>query len=114
LIKYLTLDSPFKRIQRLDISRNRVSFQGLCHVLSSHCVFGDSLEWLKAEGNKILASLPQIVARMQLPQLRYLDLNMNQIEWDEKSPEFQEEYPEPIRVKMQQFSSMTFKTSKTI
>jgi hypothetical protein len=39
---------------------------------------------------------------------------MNQIEWDEKSPEFQEEYPEPIRVKMQQFSSMTFKTSKTI
>ena len=114
-MRYLTLDSPFRKIQLLDISRNRVSFQGLCHVLSSHCIFGDCLEQLKAEGNKIMASLPQIVARMQLPALRFIDLNMNQIEWDEKGPEFMDDLDQPIRVKMQQMSQMsTFKTSKTI
>ena len=115
LARYLTLESPFKKIQYLDISRNRVTFQGLCHIISSHCIFGDCLEQLRAEGNKIMASLPQIVARMQLPALRYIDLNMNQIDWDEKSAEFKEEYDQPIRVKMQQFSSMsTFRSTKTI
>ena len=52
---------------------------------------------------------------MQLPNLRYLDLNMNQIEWDEFGPEFDLEPQEPLRVKIVQYSTLsTFKTSKTI
>jgi hypothetical protein len=46
------------------------------------------LEWLGLENNKIAASLSQIVARIQLPNLKFLDLNMNQVEWDENGPEF--------------------------
>ena len=35
------------------------------------------------ERNLVINSLVSIVSRLQLPSLEYLDLNLNQIEWDE-------------------------------
>ena len=35
------------------------------------------------ERNLIINSLLSILSRLQLPVLQYLDLNLNQIEWDE-------------------------------
>lgn len=46
-------------------------------------VFANSLEVLILERNIIVSSLMQIVSRLQLPNIRYMDLNLNQIEWEE-------------------------------
>ena len=46
-------------------------------------MFADSLIRLVVERNLIINSLLSIISRLQLPRLQYLDLNLNQIEWDE-------------------------------
>jgi hypothetical protein len=39
---------------------------------------------MSLESNLIICSLTQIISRLQLPRIQYLDLNLNQIEWDEE------------------------------
>jgi hypothetical protein len=46
-------------------------------------VFADTLKKLSLERNLVINSLLSIIGRLQLPLLQYLDLNLNQIEWDE-------------------------------
>ncbi len=47
-------------------------------------IFADSLESLNLERNLIIHSLLTIISRLQLPIIKFLDLNLNQIEWEEE------------------------------
>jgi hypothetical protein len=57
MAKHLSLETSFSNITELDLSRNRISFQGLCHLMSSSSAFSNSLITLNLEGNIISASL---------------------------------------------------------
>eukprot|EP00347_Sterkiella_histriomuscorum_P003974 403362225 len=81
--KYLAFDSPFKNLKALDLSYNQIEFQGLVNLINKGAVFANTLERMTLERNLIISSFMQIVSRLQLPKIRYLDLNLNQIEWEE-------------------------------
>ncbi|CDW75764.1 UNKNOWN [Stylonychia lemnae] len=81
--KYLAFDSPFKNLRSLDLSYNQIEFQGLVNLINKGCVFANSLERMTLERNLIISSLMQIISRLQLPKIQYIDLNLNQIEWEE-------------------------------
>ena len=41
------------------------------------------MQKLSVERNIIITSLQEIISRLQLLKLKYLDLNLNQIDWEE-------------------------------
>ena len=84
IAKYLALDSPFKNLKVLDLSFNQIEWSGLLHLISKGCVFANSIERMSLERNLVITSLMTIVSRLQLPKITYLDLNFNQIEWEEE------------------------------
>ncbi len=47
-------------------------------------MFANSIERMSLERNLVITSLMTIVSRLQLPKITYLDLNFNQIEWEEE------------------------------
>ena len=51
--------------------------------MHKHATYKDSLRKLSLERNIIQNSLTAITNRCQLSKLEYLDLNLNQIQWDE-------------------------------
>ena len=81
--KWLAFESPFKNLVTLDLSYNQIEFPALVFLLHQGAVFAGTLKKLSVERNLVINSLVSIVSRLQLPSLEYLDLNLNQIEWDE-------------------------------
>ena len=53
-------------------------------MLHKGAVWANTLKKLSVERNLIINSLMAIISRIQLPALEYLDLNLNQVEWDEE------------------------------
>lgn len=84
IAKYLALDSPFKNIRFLDLSYNQIEWAGLLYLIGKQCVFANTLEKMSLERNLIITSLMTVISRLQLPRIQYLDLNFNQIEWEEE------------------------------
>lgn len=83
IAKFIALDSPFKNLKVLDLSYNQIEWSGLLHLISKGCVFANTIEKMSLERNLIITSLMTIISRLQLPKIQYLDLNLNQIEWEE-------------------------------
>jgi hypothetical protein len=67
----------------LDLSYNQIEWAGLLHLISKSCVFANSIQKMSLERNLIITSLMTIISRLQLPKITYLDLNFNQIDWEE-------------------------------
>ena len=53
------------------------------HLIGKGCVFANTIEKMSLERNLIITPLMSIISRLQLPKIQYLDLNFNQIEWEE-------------------------------
>lgn len=53
------------------------------HLIHKGCIFANTLERMSLERNLIISSLMQVISRLQLPRIQYIDLNLNQIEWEE-------------------------------
>ena len=81
--KYLAFDSPFSKLVVLDLSYNQIEFNGLVFLLHKGAVFANTLKKMSLERNLVINSFFSIISRLQLPVIEYLDLNLNQIEWDE-------------------------------
>ena len=52
-------------------------------LLHKGAVFANTLKKMSLERNLVINSLQSIISRLQLPVIEYLDLNLNQVEWDE-------------------------------
>ena len=53
------------------------------YLIHKDAIFADTLKKMSLERNLVINSLMSIINRLQLPAIEYLDLNLNQIEWDE-------------------------------
>ena len=80
---YLAYISPFKNLKILDLSYNQIETPGFWVLICSTSIFAKSLTTMNLERNIILTSLPEIISRLQLLNLKSLNLNLNQIEWSE-------------------------------
>jgi len=75
--KWLAFESPFKNLVSLDLSYNQIEFPALVFLLHQGAVFANTLKKLSLERNLVVNSLVQVISRLQLPALEYLDLNLN-------------------------------------
>lgn len=83
ICKFLAYHSPFKNLKVLDLSYNQIELSGFILLIADNSVFAENLQKLSVERNIIVTSLPEIVKKLNLLSLKYLDLNLNQIEWEE-------------------------------
>jgi Leucine-rich repeat (LRR) protein len=81
---YLSTRSPFKNLKVLDLSYNQIEYDGFCQLVEEGCIFAHSLQELILEHNIIIASLQEVMSKLQLIKLKVLDLNLNQIDWTEE------------------------------
>ena len=91
MCKYLTEQSPFKNLKFLDLSYNQIDEKGLFRILNRECIFATAIKKVILERNVIVSSLPQIIKHLHknrgsgsLAALIYLDLNLNQVNWQDE------------------------------
>lgn len=64
----------------LDLSYNQIDINGFLYLVDRRAVFAGSLRKLCLERNLIKGSLARMLERVGLPELKLLDLNLNEIE----------------------------------
>jgi hypothetical protein len=64
----------------LDLSYNQIDINGFLYLVDRRTVFAGTLRKLCLERNLIKGSLALMLPKVRLPELKLLDLNLNEIE----------------------------------